>query len=148
MNNLRKDFSSMLPIHTIKSNPEYRSLNGDYVNGFIAGDGCLYLRTKSNFGSMGIQISQHINNSYLLKEIIDYFNPALKIHVHGKDSIQITLGGRKLWKETISPPHFIKYPLFGIKAIRSAKLQEIATILESKEHLERVDRTLVFKLEF
>jgi hypothetical protein len=96
MNTYRKDLSNIPPIHTIKSNSEYVPLNGNYINGFIAGDGSLYLRTKSNFGSMGIQISQHVKNSYLLREIADYFNPALKVSVHGKDSTQITLGGGKL----------------------------------------------------
>lgn len=96
MNSLRKDYSKFPPLHTIKSNSAYLPLSGNYINGFIAGDGCLYLRTKSNFGSMGIQISQHVNNRLLLREIADYFNPNLKVSVHGKESIQITLGGRKL----------------------------------------------------
>lgn len=94
MNSYRKEF--LVPVHTEKGNPEYIMINGHYINGFIAGDGSLYLRTKSNFGSMGVQISQHINNSHLMREIADFFNPALKISVHGKDSVQITLGGMKL----------------------------------------------------
>ena len=147
MNNNREDFSDMPPAHTIKNNFEYVPLNGNYINGFIAGDGSIYLRTKSNFGSMGIQISQHVKNIHLLREIADYFNSALKVSVHGKKSIQITLGGGKLWKEIISP-HFKKYYLHGTKLIRLAKLQEIAAILESREHLERVGKTLVFKPEF
>jgi len=96
MNSFRKDYSKYPPNHTIKSNSAYLPLSGNYINGFIAGDGSLYLRTKSNFGSMGIQISQHVNNSNLLREIADYFNPNLKVSVHGKESIQITLGGKKL----------------------------------------------------
>lgn len=96
MNSFRKDYSKFPPIHTIRGNSRYIPLSGNYINGFIAGDGCLYLRTKSNFGSMGIQISQHTNNSNLLREIMDYFNSNLKVSVHGKESIQITIGGKKL----------------------------------------------------
>lgn len=44
-------------------------------------------------GLWGIQISQHVNNSHILREIADYFNPDLKISVHGVNSVQITLGG-------------------------------------------------------
>ena len=67
MNSLRKDYRKMPAIHIIKGNSEFIPLDGNYINGFIAGDGCLYLRTKSNFGSMGIQIYQHVNNSSLLR---------------------------------------------------------------------------------
>ena len=62
MNSYRKDFSNIPPSHTIKDSPNYIPINGHFINGFIAGDGSLYLRTKVNFGSMGIQISQHVNN--------------------------------------------------------------------------------------
>ena len=99
-------------------------------------------------GLWGIQISQHVNNSHILREIADYFNPDLKISVHGVNSVQITLGGGgKLWKEAISA-HFIKYPMHGTKNIRLAKLQEIFNILDSGEHLERVGRALRFKPEY
>jgi hypothetical protein len=98
MNSLRKDYSKMPPIHVIKGNSEFIPLDGNYINGFIAGDGCLYLRTKSNFGSMGIQISQHINNSSLLREILDYFQSGLNVFSHGKakKTVQITIGGKKI----------------------------------------------------
>lgn len=96
MNRYRKDYSNFPSSHTIKGSHNYTPINGHFINGFIAGNGALYLKTKSNFGSMGIQISQHINNKPLTGEIADYFNPNIKIHPHGKDSIQVTIGGRKL----------------------------------------------------
>jgi hypothetical protein len=98
MNSLRKDYSKMPPVHTIKDNLDYIPLDGNYINGFIAGDGCLFLKTKSNFGTMGIQISQHVNNSALMKEILDFFKLDSKVYSHGagKKSVQITLGGKKV----------------------------------------------------
>ena len=39
MNSLRKDYSKMPPIHIIKGNSEFIPLDGNYINGFIAGDG-------------------------------------------------------------------------------------------------------------
>ena len=96
MNSYRKDFTKLPPLNTIKDNPNYIPISGHYINGFIAGDGCLYLKTnKSNFGSMGIQISQHVHNITLMREILDYFDPCLKIYPHGKDSVQIRIGGKK-----------------------------------------------------
>lgn len=146
MNSFRKDFSEFPPSHVLKENPDYIPINGHYINGFIAGDGSLYLRTKSNFGSMGIQISQHVNNTHLMREILDYFDPSLNIYKHGKDSIQITIGGKILWKNTISK-HFLEYPFHGSKNVRLVKLQEIAIYLESGEHLDKVGRARVLKQE-
>jgi hypothetical protein len=96
MNRYRKDYSNFPPSHTIKDSPNYIPINGHFINGFIAGDGSLYLRTTANFGSMGIQISQHVNNKPLMREVADYFNTNIKINNHGKDAIQITVGGKKL----------------------------------------------------
>jgi hypothetical protein len=76
MNSYRKfigndDYS---PSHTIRGNSNYISFNGHYVNGFIAGDGCLSLTLMDkNFCKMSLQISQHINNKLLLLDIANYF---------------------------------------------------------------------------
>ena len=147
MNSLREDFSNMPPVHTIKENLEFIPLDGNYINGFIAGDGCLFLKTKSNFGVMGIQISQHANNSHLMKEIVKFFNIDLNVYSHSKKSIQITLGGKKLWKEVISK-HFSIYPLHGSKALRLEKMIAIAKIIESGEHLKRVGKVASWKPEY
>ena len=95
---------------------------------------------------MGIQISQHINNKPLIREIVDYFNANIKINPHGKDSIQVTMGGKKLWKDVLSH-HFLTYLLHGTKAVRLAKLQAIALYLDSGAHLVREGRVLTFKPE-
>nr|YP_010121880.1 LAGLIDADG endonuclease [Monilinia fructicola]QRF72256.1 LAGLIDADG endonuclease [Monilinia fructicola] len=149
MNSLRKDHSKMPPVHVIKGNLEHIPLDGNYINGFIAGDGCLYLRTKSNFGSMGIQISQHVNNSCLIREILYYFQPNLNVFTHGKGkkSVQITIGGKKIWNKVIYP-HFLNYPMHGSKVLRLKKMLAIANIIESGEHLKRVGKTVVFKAEY
>lgn len=144
MNSYRKEF--IIPKHTTDNDPDYTSINGHYINGFIAGDGSLFLKTKTNFASMGIQISQHKNNIPLIKEIANYFNPTIPIVVHGKDSIQITISGDKLWKDIISK-HFLEYPLYGSKSIQLAKLNEIAMFKQSGKHLTKVDRTRIFSKE-
>jgi hypothetical protein len=96
---------------------------------------------------MGIQISQHVNNSYLIREILDYFQPEKNVYIHGKKSIQITIGGKKIWQKVIYP-HFLKYPLHGSKTPRLEKMIAIAKIIESKEHLKRVGKAVVFKPEY
>jgi len=95
---------------------------------------------------MGIQISQHKNNTPLMKEIANYFNPSIPIAVHSEDSIQITISGDKLWKDIISK-HFSIYPLQGSKSIQLAKLNEIAMFKQSGKHLIKVGKTRVFTQE-
>ena len=149
MNSLRNDYSKMPPVHTIKANLEFIPIDGNYINGFIAGDGCLFLRTKSNFGSMGLQISQHVVNSPLMKEILEFFTLGLNVYSHGKGkkSVQITLAGKKFWKEVIAK-HFSIYPLHGSKTLRLEKMITIYKIIESGEHLKRVGRVASWKPEY
>lgn len=149
MNSLRKDFSKLPPVYTMKDSLKFIPMNGNYVNGFIAGDGCLFLRTKSNFGTMGIQISQHTINRNILREILDFFKcSALNVYDHnkGNKSVQITLGGKSTWK--ILSKHFSIYPLHGSKALRLAKMTAIGKIIENGEHLKRVGKVASWKPEY
>lgn len=151
MNSLRKDFSKMPPVHTMKDSLEFIPINGNYINGFIAGDGCLFLKTKSNFGSMGIQIYQHTININILREIVDFFKLDLKVYNHskGKKSVQITLvacAGKKTWK--VLSNHFSIYSLHGSKTLRLTKMTAIAKIIESGEHLKRVGKVATWKPEY
>lgn len=68
MNSGRKFSSSNYysPDHTKENNTNYIPINGHYINGFIAGDGCLFLNTAKHFGSMHLSISQHKNNLLLM----------------------------------------------------------------------------------
>jgi hypothetical protein len=96
MNTYRKFTAEYCPIHTIESNPQFISMSGHYINGFIAGDGCLTLNTKDpSFGTMSIKISQHKNNRLLLVSILSYFKSNSKIY-RNTSSMQITLSGHKL----------------------------------------------------
>jgi hypothetical protein len=97
MNSYRKFTKEYCPIHTIENNSLYMPINGNYINGFIAGDGCLALNTKDNaFGRMSLQISQHKDNKILLSSIANYFKSPTKIYYHDVNSVQLTLSGIKL----------------------------------------------------
>jgi hypothetical protein len=81
MNNYREFSSSNYysPDHAKENNINYIPLSGHYVNGFIAGDGCLTLDMDKHFGSMHLSISQHKNNLLLIKSIVNYFKLPLKV---------------------------------------------------------------------
>jgi hypothetical protein len=85
------------PRHTILNNPNFIAISGHYVNGFIAGDGCLALNlSDKNFCRMSLQISQHFNNRLLLLDIANYFKSPSKVYKHDTNSLQVTLSGFKL----------------------------------------------------
>jgi hypothetical protein len=93
--NTYRDFSNIIhysPAHAQENNKKYIPLNGNYVNGFIAGDGCLALNLNDqNFGRMTLQISQHINNKSLIISIANYFKSPSKVYPHSAKSVQLTL---------------------------------------------------------
>ena len=135
MNSYRKLPIEYSPIHTKENNSEYIPINGHYINGFIAGDGCLALNTKdAGFARMSLQISQHKDNKNLLLSIANYFKSSNKIYYHDTNSVQLTLSGIKLW-ENIVFKHFIEYPLHGSKQIKLNKLFLIREIIKKKEYL-------------
>jgi hypothetical protein len=97
MNSYRKFPVEYYPLHTNEDNLEYIPINGHYINGFIAGDGCLALNTKNiGFGRMSLQISQHKNNKQLMLSIANYFKSPNKLYYHDVNSVQLTLSGIKL----------------------------------------------------
>lgn len=53
---------------------EYIPINGHYINGFIAGDGCLALDLSNKNFCIILQITQEINKKkiFLLFYIVDY----------------------------------------------------------------------------
>ena len=135
MNTYREFTVEYCPIHTIEGNPQYIIISGHYINGFIAGDGCLTLNTKNTgFGTMSIKISQHKNNRLLL--VSSYFESRSKIY-HNTSSMQITLSGHKLW-QTVIFNHFSKYPLHGTKVIRLNKLFIIRELMLNNNHLIQI----------
>lgn len=145
MNSYRKFPVEYSPIHTIEGNSEYIPLSGHYINGFIAGDGCLALKiTDLDFGRMTLQISQHKNNKLLLCSIANYFESPNKVYYQDTDSLQITLSGHKLWQNIIFN-HFSKYPLHGTKVIKLNKLFLIRELMLNNNHLMQVGRSRHWK---
>lgn len=140
MNSYRESIVEYSPDHTIEDSAEYIPIDGNYINGFIAGDGCLAFNTKDvNFARMSLQISQHKCNKLLLLSIAKFFKYPHKIYYHDINSLQITLSGIKVWK-SIMFNHFSEYPLHGSKTIRLSKLFIIRELMLNNNHLMKVGR--------
>lgn len=144
MNSGRIHGESYAPSHTILGNTNYIPLSGHFVNGFIAGDGCLSLSTiNASFARMTLQISQHKNNKLLLLSIANYFG-SNKIYYHDTNSIQVTLNGIKLWQNIIFN-HFNNYPLHGTKIVKLNKLFIIRELMLNNNHLIQIGRSRHWK---
>jgi LAGLIDADG endonuclease len=127
------------PDHTKENNTNYIPLDGHYVNGFIAGDGCLILQLGKTFGIMNLSISQHINNRLLMESIAKYFKSSSKIYIGRPKDIQIILNGVQLWENVIFK-HFEKYPIYGTKKLRLNKLLLIRELKRDNKHLIQVGK--------
>lgn len=148
--NTQRDFSqfnSYSPNHTKESNINYVPINGHYINGFIAGDGCLTLDKGKHFGSMHLSISQHKNNRLLMESIANYFKSPLKVYSGRSEDLQMHLRGVFLW-ENIIFKHFEKYPLYGNKKLRLAKLFQIRELKRNNKHLMQVGKSRQWKPDY
>lgn len=122
----------------------YLSLNGDYINGFIAGDGCINLVVSGkSFGSARLSISQHKNNYSLMKAFSNYFNLPNQPYKHGKESIQVQVNFKS--KDFNLYEHFEKYPLYGVKSIQLEKLKFISQLFIDNNHLEQIGKVRTWK---
>lgn len=140
MNSYREFLEEYSPNHILEKSSEYIPINGNYINCFIAGDGCLAFNTKDkNFARMYLQISQHKHNKLLLLFIDNYFKSPSKIYYHDTNSLQLTLAGIKLWESVIFD-HFSKYTLYGTKSIKLNKLLIIRELMLNKNYLMKIGR--------
>lgn len=110
-------------------------LNGNYINGFIAGDGSIVVLTNITnlkvFGKIILSFTQHIDNYILIYSILRYFHPKVKPTNHGLYSIGGMISGTKNWDLYLSN-HFKEYPMYGHKKLAIIKLFEIRSLLEYK----------------
>ncbi len=65
------------PNLTKENNIGYIPINRHYINGFIAGDGCLMLNLGKHFDTMHLY-SQHKNNKLLMESIAKYFKNSIQ----------------------------------------------------------------------
>jgi hypothetical protein len=98
MNSYRKHSSFIYsPMHTKEDSKYYIPLNGHYINGFIAGDGCLSINLKGKrFGYMYLNIGQHKNNLFLMESFAKYFKNSAKVYTYDINMLQLNLSGAKL----------------------------------------------------
>lgn len=127
------------PNHTKENSINYIPVDGHYINGFIAGDGCLILYLGKHFCTMCLSITQHKNNKLLMESIANYFKSPSKVYLGRPNDIQILLSGTPIW-ENVLFKHFEEYPIHGTKNLRLVKLFWIRELKKDNKHLIQVGR--------
>lgn len=135
MNRSRINLEDHLPSHCNKNSNNYIPINGNYISGFIAGDGCISIYPSSltldnsKFCDIYISLTQHKNNLFLMNEIKDYFNLNNKLSIYPNNTVRLLIGNKEFFRSTLIP-FFDKYPLHGIKLNNLNKIINILSVIK------------------
>ena len=124
------------PNHTIPSHPSYIPLNGNYISGFVASDGCItihpncLLEFSDRFATPSFAITQHINNKLLLESFTSFFPNLTYYKKNGGNGLEFRTTSKNYFREFIIP-FFDTYKLYGIKSINFHKIQLILNLINT-----------------
>jgi LAGLIDADG endonuclease len=134
MNRSRANTLDYLPSHCNKDSFEYIPINGNYISGFIAGDGSIGIFQHSltfdspNFCRIYLSLTQHKNNLFLINEIKSYFKVGIKTKVQTNNTIQLLIENKEIFKSVIIP-FFNEFPLYGVKLNNLNKIIKILSLI-------------------
>lgn len=136
-----------LPSPVLDVNSEIKDPN--WLSGFTCAEGCFYITLKktgsNNYVGLKFQITQHIKDEKLLKDIISYLGC-------GRYEINKVEAGNYLCKnfgdinEKILP-FFSRYPLVGVKSANFADFCKAAEIMKTKAHLTEGGLNEIIKIK-
>lgn len=114
-------------------------LNGNYVNGFIAGDGSITILTnldnKWSFGKIILSFTQHIDNYILMLSVLHYFSKNSNPTNHSTLAVGGQIAGTNNWDKLLAP-HFQEFDMHGHKKGAIVKIFKIRPLLDNK-HINR-----------
>lgn len=135
MNRSRIGLEDYLPSYCNKNSHDYIPINGNYISGFIAGDGSISIYPStltlenSKFCKIFISLTQHKNNLLLMNEIKDFFNINNKLNIYPNNTIRLLIENKEFFRSTLIP-FFNKYPLHGIKLKNLNKIIKILSFID------------------
>src|SRR5690606_35612324 len=118
-----------------KNSSLYIPINGNYISGFIAGDGSINIHpfsltfNTSKFCGIFLSLTQHKNNLFLMNEIKDYFNVNNKLKIQSNNSVQLLIENKEFFRSTLIP-FFNEYKLYGIKLNNLNKIIKVLNLIE------------------
>ena len=114
--------------------PKFETINPYWVSGFVDGDGCFYISLTNNSTGVGLvfKITQHIRDTDLLKELVNYFNCGrYSLSSLGAGDFIVTKF-EDIYTKII--PFFNKYPLQGSKSLDFSDFNSVAELMKNKAH--------------
>lgn len=115
--------------------PKFENINPYWVSGFVDGDGCFYISLTNNSTGVGLvfKITQHIRDTDLLKELVNYFNCGrYSLSSLGAGDFIVTRF-EDIYTKII--PFFNKYPLQGSKDLDFSDFNRVAELMKNKAHI-------------
>lgn len=122
--------------------PKLETINPYRVSGFVVfffikkiGDGCFYLSLTNNLRGVGLvfKITQHIRDTELLKEFVNYFNCGRYNLSSPEAGDFIVTKFEDIYTKII--PFFNKYPLQGPKSLDFWYFNCVAELMKNKVHI-------------
>lgn len=103
--------------------------------GFVDAEGCFFVSLTNNKTGIGLifKVTQHIRDTYLLKEFISYFNCGRYSLCSSKAGDYIVTKFSSINNNII--PFFNKYPILGSKSLDFSDFKKVAELIENKVHL-------------
>ncbi len=115
--------------------PKLETINPCWVSGFVDGDGCFYISLTNNSTGVGLvfKITQHIRDTDLLKEFVNYFNCGRYSLSSPEAGDFIVTKFEDIYTKII--PFFNKYPLQGCKYLDFSDFNSVAELMKNKAHI-------------
>lgn len=115
--------------------PKSETINPYWLTGFVDGDGCFYISLTNNSKGVGLvfKITQHIRDTDLLKEFVNYFNCGRYSLASVEAGDFIVTKFQDICTKII--PFFFKYPLQGSKSLDFYDFNRVAELMGNKVHL-------------
>lgn len=131
---LKKAFPNILPAIRPQT-PLPKITDSNWVSGFVDAEGCFFIRLSSTLtnASLVFKIAQHIRETKLLEEFINFFNCGY-YKLSSKTAFVITKFNDI---NTIIIPFFKEFPILGLKSLDFYDFVKVGEIIQNKAHLTK-----------
>jgi hypothetical protein len=123
-----------------------------WVSGFVTGEGCFFVKITKGINTVGLgiqvlfQVSQHIRDTNLLKNLVSFWNCGQYVQASNKEwgHFQCT---KFLDNYEIIKSFFNKYPVQGVKFKDFEDWSKVADMIKNKEHLTSDGVSKILKIK-
>lgn len=130
--NLKIAFPDIIPAIRPKA-PKPIIQDPHWISGFVEAEGCFFVTNNLTSASLIFKVTQHVRDTDLLKELINYFNCGYyKACTNNAGDFIVTKFNDI---NSIIIPFFNKYPILGSKLRDYLDFVKVAELIQKKDHL-------------